>query len=293
MIEKFLNYIKYEKRYSAHTLVAYQHDLKQFQAFLEKEFEVIHLNDATYPMIRGWVVFLMSEGHSATSVNRKTTSLRSFYKFLLKEGVITDNPILRLKTPKNKRNLPVFVEESDMSYLLDHVVFEEDFSGYRDRIVLEILYGTGLRLSELIDLKIGDYNRFDRQLIVSGKGNKQRIVPVHTALSSAMDTYLEKLSSVTGNNPERPFVVTDKGKKVYPMFIYRLVRHYLGQITTLEKKSPHVLRHTFATHLLNKGADLNAIKELLGHASLAATQVYTHNSLEKLKSVFNQAHPKA
>lgn len=293
MIEKFLNYIKYEKRYSDHTLVAYQHDLNQFQSFLEKEFEVLHLSEATYPMIRGWVVFLMTEGHTATSVNRKTTSLRSFFKFLLKEGVITENPMLRLKTPKNKRSLPVFVEESDMSHLLDHVVFEEDFSGYRDRIVLEILYGTGLRLSELINLKIGDYNQYDRQLVVSGKGNKQRIVPIHSALASAMGTYLEQLYSFTGSNPGLPFIVTDKGKEVYPMFIYRLVKHYLGQITTLEKKSPHVLRHTFATHLLNKGADLNAIKELLGHSSLAATQVYTHNSLEKLKSVFNQAHPKA
>lgn len=291
MIGLFLKYIETEKRYSRHTLTSYKNDLDQFSSYLKSHYQIENPAEANYGLIRDWVITLMESGISPKSVNRKLATLRSYYKFLLRKGNIAKDPMLKVKAPKVKKSLPVFVEEESMHKLLDQLEFKDDFSGIRDKLVLELLYGTGIRLSELINLADSDVNISSRTIKVLGKGNKQRIIPLNQTLSEIIYIYKERKQSEMGavNN----FIVTDKGEKTYPMFIYRLVTSYLKEVTSLEKKSPHVLRHTFATHLLNKGADLNAIKDLLGHSSLAATQVYTHNSIEKLKAIFDQAHPRS
>lgn len=293
MIEKFLHYIVQEKRYSKHTFEAYRIDLDQFQYFLETTFQVSDSSIASFQMIRSWVVSLMESEITSRSVNRKIASLRSYYKFLLKSKHIAIDPTLKLKAPKVKKALPVFVEEANMHALLDGFHFEEDFSGTRDKLLFELIYGTGIRLSELIHLEESMVSLFDKSIKVRGKGNKERIIPINSSLCNLIERYSVLKKDTFNNNNIKNLIVTDKGSKCYPVFVYRIVKKHLSSVTTLEKKSPHVLRHTFATHLLNKGADLNAIKELLGHSSLAATQVYTHNSLEKLKTVFKQAHPKS
>lgn len=292
MIESFLKYIEFEKRYSSHTIISYRNDLIQFSDFTKAKFEST-IEEANYAIIRSWIIELAENNISPRSINRKIASLRSFYKFLRKFGHITQDPTLKIKAPKIKKRLPVFVEEESLHKLLDNFHYEENFQGIRDKLILELLYGTGIRLSELIELKDTDINNFDRTIKVLGKGNKERIIPMNKNLLYVIDTYRETKKKDMGRNTCEYLIVTDSGDKVYPMFIYRIVKKYLNQVTTVEKKSPHVLRHSFATHLLNKGADLNAIKDLLGHSSLAATQVYTHNSLDKLKAIFDQAHPKS
>jgi len=227
------------------------------------------------------------------SINRKIACLRSFYHFLQKKECITKDPTLKIRALKVKKSLPVFVEEDNMIKLLDQIEFDDSFDSTRDKLVLELLYGTGIRLSELIGLKTSDVNLFQKTIKVLGKGNKERIIPIHDTFITLSKEYSNKKKSESFKNNNAFFVVTNNGEQTYPMFIYRLVKKYLDQITTVDKRSPHVLRHTFATHLLNKGADLNAIKDLLGHTSLAATQVYTHNSIDKLKAIFDQAHPKS
>ena len=283
----------YEKRYSQHTIASYQCDLGQFQKFLTINFHELHLEKVNYHHIRSWIINLMEKGLNPRSVNRKIVSLRSFYKFLLRNETIKADPTSRIKVLKTTKKLPNFVQEEDMQRLLDNFTFEDDFAGWRDRLVLELFYGTGIRLSELIGLKESDIDRFHGQIKVLGKRNKERLIPFSQNLANVLSNYLDKKKSVFDHNSDDYLLVTDKGDQGYPMMIYRVVKKYLAMFTTVEKKSPHVLRHTFATHLLNKGADLNAVKDLLGHASLAATQVYTHNSLDKLKRVFDQAHPKA
>ena len=291
MIDKFLRYLEYEKRYSAHTLTSYNTDLLQFKVFIKSAFDCENVREVKFPFLRSWIVELVEDNLSSRSINRKIASLRSFYKFLLRNGFISNDPTLKLKSPKIKKSLPVFVEEHQMLKLLDTVEFEDSFEGLRDKLIMELLYGTGIRLSELIELKVGGVDFAKGQIKVLGKGNKERIIPLNRSLIVLMQKYLELLPN-KGNSSQH-FVVNNKQLPSYPMFIYRVVKRYLTMITTVDKKSPHVLRHSFATHLLNKGAELNAIKELLGHTSLAATQVYTHNSFDKLKSVFDQAHPKA
>lgn len=300
MVDNFLKYIEFEKRYSRHTLVSYQSDLNQFSLFLEVEFNLDNTQDATYSIIRSWIVKLAESKITPKSINRKIAALRSYYKYLLRNGKISKDPTLKIKAPKVKKSLPVFVEEEKLINLLDGVVsednligFEENFSGRRDRLIVELLYGTGIRLSELIEAKTQDVNFYEGTIKVLGKGNKERIIPMNYTLIERIKEYnLQKKREGLSNSIEY-LIVTNEGDQTYPMFIYRTVRKYLDMTTTVEKRSPHVLRHSFATHLLNKGADLNAIKDLLGHSSLAATQVYTHNSLEKLKEVFKQAHPKS
>ncbi len=293
MVNEFLTYLSVEKRYSKHTTVSYRNDLSNLTEFLLTTYEFNTPEFATYPMLRSWIVMLVDQDMQPKSVNRKIACLRSFYHFLMKKESITKDPTLKIRALKVKKSLPVFVEEDNMIKLLDQIEFADTFEGTRNKIVLELLYGTGIRLSEIIGLKTSDINVFQKTIKVLGKGNKERIIPIHDTFLALQKDYLtkKKIESI-GNNVEF-FIVTNNGEQAYPMFIYRLVREYLDQVTTVDKRSPHVLRHTFATHLLNKGADLNAIKDLLGHTSLAATQVYTHNSIDKLKAIFDQAHPKS
>ncbi|GAB2629441.1 MAG: tyrosine-type recombinase/integrase [Emticicia sp.] len=293
MVSYFLQHIKYEKRLSHHTVTAYEGDLKQFSAFLLYQYEFKEPEKADFQMIRSWIVALVDEKIENRSINRKIATLRTFYNFLLRHKAITTDPMLKIKALKTDKTLPKYVEEKPMENLLDDIEFSDDFSGLRDKLVLELLYGTGMRLAELIGLKITDLNLYNNTLIVLGKRNKQRIIPVNKSLVEAIKKYLTLRTDIIDDTTNTYLIVTDSGTQAYPMFIQRLVKKYLSLVTSLEQRSPHVLRHTFATHLLNRGADLNAIKDLLGHTSLAATQIYTHNSIEKLKKVFKQAHPKA
>ena len=293
MIETYLRYLAFEKRYSAHTLTSYRNDLEQFHAFLQEQYQLNEPAQAEYSHIRAWVVSLVEEKLQARSINRKIASLRSFYKFLLKRELIQQDPCQRIKALKTPKALPHFVQEKELSALLDQFPFSGDFSGSRDKLVLELLYATGIRLAELIGLREENVNLPAGTIRVLGKRNKERIIPFSQAIKGVLEQYLAQKNSLFGKEANPRLILTDKGEQAYPMFIYRLVKKYLGTFTSSDKQSPHILRHTFATHLLDKGADLNAVKDLLGHTSLAATQVYTHNSLEKLRKVFEQAHPKA
>lgn len=291
MGDSFLKYLQYEKRYSPKTIVAYKTDLQQFQDFLNEEFDSASIAEANHTLVRSWVVKLVEAQIDPASVNRKIACLRSYYKFLLRQDLIKKDPMSKIKILKTKKKLPHFVQEEDMSKALDHVSFEKNFEGLRDQLILELLYGTGMRLSELIGLKDLAVNTRDKTLKVLGKRNKERIIPFTQSLVQLISEY-RKVRNRDIERKGESLLVTDKGEPLYPMLVNRIVKKYLGQ-ANVEKKSPHVLRHTYATHLLNKGAEINAVKDLLGHASLAATQVYTHNSMEKLKKVFDQAHPKA
>ncbi len=293
-LERFIQYIKFEKRYSPHTVSAYQSDLDQFFTFLNYPDQTVsHPKEISYQHIRNWMVHLMN-GMTARSVNRKIATLRKYFKFLLREGLITDNPTSKLQSPKNLKHLPVVVEDAKLSAMLnDGDVFSDDFEGMRDKLIIETLFGTGIRLAELVTLKEQDINTYEGTIKVLGKRNKERIIPVNHELRLLLEKYLDLKKNQNFHNNSITLIVTNKGADVYPKFIYLVVQKYLSYISTQNKKSPHVLRHTFATSLLNRGADLNAIKELLGHANLSATQVYTHNSVERLKSIYKQAHPKA
>lgn len=294
MLESFLKYIEYEKRYSQHTITSYKSDLEKFLLFVSQEYQTNQIQDFNHAVIRSWIIFLSESGMGARSINRKIAALKSYFKFLLKREVIEENPTQRLKPLKVEKKLPSFVREAEMDLMLDHFNFSDGFEGARDQLVIELLYNTGIRLSELINLKRTDVNHFENHIKVLGKRNKERIIPISAFIVKLIKDYETKAAlQMRKANEHRYLILTDKGEQAYPVFIYRLIKKYLEQFSHSDKKSPHVLRHTFATHLLNKGADLNAVKELLGHTSLAATQVYTHNSLDKLKKVFDQAHPKA
>lgn len=290
----FLQYIRYEKRLSHHTVTAYAKDMEQFGTFLATECNVDQSEKADYRQIRSWIVSLVESGLDKTSVNRKIATLRSYYNFLLRRKVIPFDPMTKVQALKASKKLPVYVEEKPMEALLNDVEFPNTFDGIRDKLVLELLYGTGIRLSELIGLKITDVNLYEKNITVLGKRNKHRIVPLTQPLFELIQQYVQlKDEFFAGQADPTYLIVSDKGIAAYPVLIQRIVKRHLNVVTTLEKKSPHVLRHSFATHLLNRGADLNAIKDLLGHSSLAATQVYTHTSLEQLKKTYDQAHPKA
>jgi len=294
-LARFIQYIQFEKRYSPHTVSAYQSDLDQFIRFLNTPEETItHPSEITHHLIRNWMVSMMSEGITARSITRKIATLRKYFKFLLQEGVITHNPASKINTPKSPKNLPVVVEDAKLTQMLDdNEVFSHDFKGVRDKLVLETLFGTGMRLAELLGVKETDINVYEGTVKVLGKRNKQRLIPVNNELRLLIADYLELKKNQKFHNNSLTLLVTNKGADAYPKLIYLIVQKYLSHISTQNKKSPHVLRHTFATSLLNRGADLNAIKELLGHANLSATQIYTHNSVERLKSIYKQAHPKA
>lgn len=291
---RFIDYLRFEKRYSHHTIAAYQTDLDQFYLFLQTHYGIDDILQVDYQMIRSWLVSLMDARIHPRSINRKLSTLRSYYKFLLKEQFLDENPLAKILAPKSPHRLPVFVEKEKMKSLFHDVDFAEGFPGLRDRLVLELLYSTGMRLSELINLRDQDLDLNRLQIKVLGKRNKERILPLLPQLKSLIGEYMDARSNWKGQlNKDAYLLVTDRGKKCYPKYVYRIVVRCLDQITTQKKKGPHILRHTFATHLLNEGADLNAVKELLGHANLASTQIYTHNTIEKLKKIYNQAHPRA
>jgi integrase/recombinase XerC len=296
--ESFIRYLSYEKRYSNHTVTAYQHDLFQFETFLKEQYGTNELGEADHTMIRSWLVHLMESAGKeqnkkmeARSVNRKISALRTFYHFLLKNKKIKHDPMLKIIRPKEAKKLPVFLDESRTEMLLDKADFGEGFSAQRDRLVLEMFYATGMRVSELCSIQEKSINMSDCSIKVLGKRNKERIIPFTNVMRDLIKEYRseKKKSGFTVDY----FFVTDDGRKVYSKFVYRLTKKYLSAVSTASKKSPHVMRHTFATHMLNNGADINSIKEILGHSSLAATQVYTHNTIEKLKKVYKQAHPRA
>ena len=290
-IDDFLRYLQAEKRYAVHTIKAYKNDLNQFHAFCqETDREGMDLH---FRVIRYWVVSLMDSGYSSRTVHRKLTSLSTYCSYLIKEGQLDSNPVERVLKPKLNKRVPAFVEEGKMDLLLDEYDFGEGFTGTRNRLVLDLLYQTGMRRSELIGLKTGSINREGKSVKVMGKRGKERIIPVGDELLASVEKYMVVRSEVMADKAGDSLIVTEKGGAAYDKLVYRIVNNYLSMVTTLDKKSPHVLRHTFATHMLNRGADLNAIKELLGHANLSATQVYTHNTYKKLKSIYNQAHPRA
>ena len=293
MIESFLKHLQFEKRLSHHTVLAYQNDLNQLQQFLKEQFSSADIAHATYNMVRAWIVTLVESGKEPASVNRKIACLRSFFKFLLAQETITKDPMSKINVLKAKKRLPNFVKEDDMVNLLDNRIFGDTLTDHRDRLILEMFYGTGIRLSELINLKENSIDFKNRVIKVQGKRNKERVIPFSTGLIPVIEGYLSIRNRQVEMREHGNLFVRDNGAPCYPMMIYKIVKKYLSQYPSIEKRSPHVLRHTYATHLLNKGADLNAVKDLLGHASLAATQVYTHNSMEKLKKVFDQANPKA
>jgi len=292
-IERFLNYLLYEKRFSKHTQISYKTDLVQFEHFISDNFNCSDPAGINYKMIRNWIAYLMNNGNSSRSVNRKISSLKSFYKFLLKEGFVYQNPLDKIVNPKVSKRLPVFIEENQMDILLDEVEFGDDFKGLRNKLIIEMFYFTGIRLNELINIQTNDIDFYNLSIKVLGKRNKERIVPIGKEFSEHIQFYIEiKKKKLVVSNTDYLFT-GEKGTKLYPKAVYRIINSYLRLVSSIEKKSPHVIRHTFATLMLNHGADLNAIKEILGHANLAATQVYTHNTFEKLNRIYKQAHPRA
>ena len=292
-IEIFLSYLSDEKRYSLHTVISYQNDLRQFEEYLQLTFE-LNLLEAKYVQVRDYMVYLMDNNIGANSVGRKMSALRSFYKYNQRQGVISSNPLSLIRSPKAAKPLPVFIDDQQLDHLLDsEEYFNGSFASLRDKLILEVLFGTGMRLAELIALKDADINFYEGSVKVMGKGAKQRIIPLPKPLAVLLREFINLKSLQNFDNKAASLIVTNTGKDASRAFIYSTVKSYLTFISTQDKRSPHVLRHSYATSLLNRGADLNAIKELLGHASLASTEVYTHNSIARLKTIYKQAHPKA
>jgi len=290
-IEHFISYIQHQKRYSIHTITAYQKDLSQLFEFTTSTYQISSAKEITSSIIRSWLVFLKETNHTNRTIIRKISSTKTYFKYLKKNGLLTGNPLSKIITPKTNKPLPVFLKQEEMVDLFNPIFFSDDFVGLRDQLILEIFYSTGMRLSELTTLKINSIDINSNQLKVLGKRNKERIIPITLSLKNKIETYL-KIRNERFNDNEYLFL-TEKGKKIYTKLVYRLVISYLSRVTSKDKKSPHILRHTFATHMLNNGADLNTIKEILGHSNLSATQVYTHNTIEKLKNIHKLAHPKA
>lgn len=292
-IRSFFQYLQFEKRYSKLTITAYENDLLQFSRFLKEIYDLDSLYATRHTYVRSWMVALMEAGTGTRSINRKLSSLKSFFKFSLKTGGIDHNPMLKVVSPKLSKPLPVFIQKSQIASLWQHYDFGEGFPGIRDRTIFELFYATGMRRAELLGLKDESIDLINNTIKVLGKGNKERLIPMNPVLKSSLQEYSKVRNKSFDISSFAAFLVTDSGKPMNPRKVYSIVHKVLEQITTVEKKSPHVLRHTFATHLLNNGAEINAIKELLGHSSLAATQVYTHNTIDKLKDIYKKAHPKA
>jgi integrase/recombinase XerC len=292
IIQPFIDYLKFEKRYSRHTILSYQTDLISFFDFVVLQFGEMPILQLNHTIVRSWLASLKDGGMTAKSINRKISTLKSFFKFQLKTGAIQQTPMAKVVAPKNEKRLPNFVADKDIHMLFDHVEFPDTWKGQTERLLLLLFYQSGMRLTEAIELKEGGVNFSSQTIKVLGKGNKERIIPMNATLKPALLAYIQKKRAEIPSGAETLFV-TEKGKPLSPRSVYTSVKHYLSLVTTIQKRSPHVLRHTFATHLTNNGADLNAVKELLGHSSLAATQVYTHNTIEKLKNIYKNAHPKA
>ena len=286
-IDEFLNYIKSEKRYSDLTIISYKTDLVQFNSFLLKSFSITNPNKVDFKIVRSWISSLVESDLQSSSINRKISALKSFYRFLEISDYSTHNPTLKIIAPKISKKLPVFVEKSNINELLDKDFFENDFCGHRDKLIIEVFYFTGIRLTELLNIRLNDIDYINSSLKVLGKRNKERIIPLAYTL-------LNKIKLFVKNYNLDNYLFANKDKnKLYPKKVYRIVNKYISLVSSVKKKSPHILRHSFATHMLNNGADLNAIKELLGHANLSATQIYTHNTIAKLKAVYKQAHPRS
>jgi integrase/recombinase XerC len=285
---KFIKYLSAEKRFSEHTITSYSTDLNQFSIFLSEEYQISNeVSEINFQIVRSWIASLLEKGVTPRSVNRKISTLKTYFKFLIRENVISESPMLKIIAPKSKKRLPVFIEQNQIENLLNEVEFDEGFIGERDKLIIELFYVTGVRLSELINIKIFDINFSNSLIKVLGKRNKERLIPLSINIVNELQTFVKK------HNLNNYLFTNLGGTKVYTKLVYRVVKKYIGKISSVNKKSPHILRHTFATHMLNNGADINAIKELLGHANLSATQVYTHNTIEKLKTVYKQAHPRA
>ncbi|RYZ62690.1 MAG: integrase [Chitinophagaceae bacterium] len=292
IIQPFIDYLKFEKRYSRHTILSYQTDLVSFFDFVVMQYGDTALAQLSHSIVRSWLASLKDDGLSAKSINRKISTLKSFFKYQLKTGTIQQTPMTKVVAPKAEKRLPNFVADKDIQTLFDHVEFPATWKGQTERLLLLLFYQSGMRLSEAIALKESWVNFSNQTIKVLGKGNKERIIPMNPALQVSLQVYLQKKKTEIPQGADTLFV-TEKGSPLSPRSVYTSVKHYLSLVTTIQKRSPHVLRHTFATHLTNNGADLNAVKELLGHSSLAATQVYTHNTIEKLKNIYKNAHPKA
>ena len=293
IVQSFLDHLKFQKRYSEHTIIAYQTDLASFFDFIQLQFGNITLPEVKPTFIRSWLASLKEAGLESKSINRKISSLKSFFKYALKQGELSTSPMTTIISPKIKKRLPVFVEEKDISSMFQYLEFPDTWDGKTHRLLLQLLYHTGMRRAELVNLKEAQVDKWNRSLKVLGKGNKERVLPIDKSLMSSILEYIEEKRKNFADFNAEFLLVNARGNKLYPKYVYNSVVYYLSAVTTIEKKSPHVLRHSFATHLMNNGADLNAVKELLGHSSLAATQVYTHNTIEKLKDVYKKAHPKA
>jgi integrase/recombinase XerC len=292
IIQSFIDYLKFEKRFSQHTIISYENDLISFFDYLETTYGSLTLQQISHTYIRSWLASLKDQKMTAKTINRKISTLRSFFKYQMKLGLVTQTPMTKIIAPKSEKRLPNFVAKNELETLLNHVAFPDDWKGKTERLIFLLFYNTGIRLSELINLAESGFNFANGTIKVLGKGNKERVIPVSNELTREVKQYLE-VKRTLFDSPAATLLITEKGKPLAPRSVYTSVKKYLSLVTTIEKRSPHVLRHTFATHLTNNGADLNAVKELLGHSSLAATQVYTHNTIEKLKNIYKQAHPKA
>ena len=286
-LKEFINYIQSEKRYSDYTITSYKVDLNQFFNYLIEEYKIENPENVTFKIVRNWISYLLESGLKPRSVNRKISSLKSYFKFLVISNYSDSNPTLKITSPKTSKRLPVFLEKEKINSLLDAKYFDENFIGYRDKLIIELFYFTGIRLSELLNISIKDIDFNNSQIKVLGKRNKERLIPLTYTLILELKNYINK------HNLNSYLFVDENNNKLYSKKVYRIVNKYISKVSSLKKKSPHVLRHSFATHMLNNGADINAIKEILGHSNLSATQIYTHNSIKKLKNVHKQAHPKA
>ncbi len=289
--ESFISYLTYEKRNSSHTVVAYKKDLDQFVTFCTDMIEVFDFKRVDSQLVRSWVVHLMEKEYTPRSVNRKISTLKAFFRYLMKNEVVDNNPAAHITLPKIRKKLPNYVEENKLHQLFDNGFFSDDFEGVRDKLIILLLYGTGIRLAELLKLRERDFDMGEYLIRVTGKRLKERVIPYPKSINLLLQQYIEIRNREKGESPD-VLLVTGKGNPVYLKLVYRVVNRYLNLVTSLEKKSPHVLRHSYATHLLNRGADLNAVKELLGHSNLSATQIYTHTTFEKLHSIYKQAHPR-
>ncbi|TMM56047.1 integrase [Maribacter algarum] len=292
-LESFISYLSLEKNYSAHTVRAYQKDIEEFTSFCEMEYDLDQIDTVDYSIIRSWIVTLVNTSISNRTINRKVASLKAFYRFLQRIEKITSNPLSKHKALKTSKKIEVPFSEMEMDNVLKQITFEDDFEGRRDKLIIELLYTTGIRRAELINLKLTDLDLDRNTIIVLGKRNKERIVPLLVSTKKLFLAYFDKRKDLEGLFDERFVFLSKAGVKIYETLVYRVINKYLSEVSSKVKKSPHILRHTFATHLLNKGADLNSVKELLGHSSLASTQVYTHNSIAELKKVHLASHPRS
>lgn len=288
----YLQYLEFEKRYSQHTLNAYKKDLEHLQHYLQNQYEIDNIKEISFAHLRSWVIQLMEEGLSPRSVHRKIAAVKSFFKYLLREGKIVANPASKLIAPKTGKRLPEYAEEYQMEQLLENITFPEGYVGIRDKTIIELFYATGMRKAELMGLKLNSIDFNNSTILVLGKRNKQRLIPLSQETSIRLTEYIKARNREFGEEGGEPLFLTQAGKNLYPKLVYNIVKKYLGTVSSTDKKGPHTLRHTFATHLSNRGADLNAIKELLGHSNLSATQIYVHNSIDRLKKVYEKAHPK-